>query len=317
MTPLLLAVVAAIVLVGVVLGVELRDPNASPLDTERAEQWFVRHAPGPLRRLLRAADRRIAGGALVALLFGILLVTALAVGWVLDTADEQSGFARWDESAAEWGAAHHTDTSTKLLELVTQLGASGWLVLLMGVVGVVSWIRSRRPAVLGYLAIVGVGVSSLNNALKHLIDRERPAVTQLTEFSSSSFPSGHTAAAAASWAAVALVLARRRRRTGRALAAVSALVITIAVAFSRVLLGVHWLTDVIAGALVGWVWFTIVTILFGGRLLRFGEPVERVSATTGAGPDTTGAAAPAHLSSDHSEAQPPKRQPKESTCHTS
>jgi undecaprenyl-diphosphatase len=310
MTPLLLAVVAAIVLAGVVLAVDLRNQSASPLDTERTEQWFVRHAPGPMRRVLRAADRHLAGGALIALLFAILLVASVAVGWVLDTVDEQRGFARWDESAAEWGAAHHTSASNTALESITQLGASGWLLIVMAVVGIASWVRSRRPAVLGYLAIVGIGVSALNNALKHLIDRERPAVLQLTEFSSSSFPSGHTAAAAASWAAIALVLARRRRRRVRALAAVAALVITIAVAFSRVLLGVHWLTDVIAGALVGWVWFTIVTILFGGRLLRFGEPVERVAATVAVEPDGSArpSGTPPRLTSDTD---------KEFTCHTS
>jgi len=48
------------------------------------------------------------------------------------------------------------------------------------------------------------------------------------------------------------------------------------VASSRVLLGVHWLTDVIAGAIFGWTWFVLVTVLFGGRILRFGEPAERV-----------------------------------------
>jgi membrane-associated phospholipid phosphatase len=54
-------------------------------------------------------------------------------------------------------------------------------------------------------------------------------------------------------------------------------VITLLVAASRVLLGVHWLTDVIAGALTGWTWFVLVTLIFGGRILRFGEPAERVA----------------------------------------
>ena len=55
------------------------------------------------------------------------------------------------------------------------------------------------------------------------------------------------------------------------------LVITLAVATTRVLLGVHWLTDVIAGAIFGWTWFVLVTVLFGGRILRFGEPAERIA----------------------------------------
>ena len=49
--------------------------------------------------------------------------------------------------------------------------------------------------------------------------------------------------------------------------------IAVAVATTRVLLGVHWLTDVIAGLAMGWAWFAISSIAFGGRILRFGQPV--------------------------------------------
>ena len=63
-----------------------------------------------------------------------------------------------------------------------------------------------------------------------------------------------------------------------AVAAAAAFAITVAVATSRVLLGVHWLTDVIAGAVTGWTWFAVVTVVFGGRLMRLGEPAERVAA---------------------------------------
>ena len=44
------------------------------------------------------------------------------------------------------------------------------------------------------------------------------------------------------------------------------------VASTRVLLGVHWLTDVMAGICLGWAWFALCSIAFGGRLLRFGAP---------------------------------------------
>ena len=52
----------------------------------------------------------------------------------------------------------------------------------------------------------------------------------------------------------------------------------MAVASSRVLLDVHWLSDVIAGLLLGWGWFAICGIAFGGRLLQFGAPAELAAA---------------------------------------
>jgi hypothetical protein len=60
--------------------------------------------------------------------------------------------------------------------------------------------------------------------------------------------------------------------------AVGAAVIAGLVAASRALLGVHWVTDVVAGLVVGWTWFLLAAVIFGGRLLRFGGPFEEVAA---------------------------------------
>ena len=59
-----------------------------------------------------------------------------------------------------------------------------------------------------------------------------------------------------------------------ALLAGVAVFVAVAVATSRVLLGVHWVSDVIGGLALGWAWFAMCSIAFGGRLLRFGAPIE-------------------------------------------
>jgi membrane-associated phospholipid phosphatase len=146
------------------------------------------------------------------------------------------------------------------------------------VVGVYDFLRHRNRDVLLFLAVVGLGEWALNNGLKMLVSRERPDIFRLVAASGSSFPSGHSAAAAAGAAAVALVLGRDRHRRTRAGLAAGAALVAVAVATSRALLGVHWLTDVIAGVAVGWGWFLLVAIMFGGRLQVLGAPVVQAGA---------------------------------------
>ena len=73
---------------------------------------------------------------------------------------------------------------------------------------------------------------------------------------------------------IALLVGRRRSRRARAAIAGGAVAIAVTVAGTRVLLGVHWLTDVLAGLAIGWAWFALWSIAFGGRLLHFGAPAE-------------------------------------------
>jgi membrane-associated phospholipid phosphatase len=82
-----------------------------------------------------------------------------------------------------------------------------------------------------------------------------------------SFPSGHTTAAAATYLAVALVLGIGSSPKARAAVAGGAVAIGVAVGATRVLLGVHWFSDALAGLAIGWSWFGICAVAFGGRLL--------------------------------------------------
>jgi membrane-associated phospholipid phosphatase len=125
-----------------------------------------------------------------------------------------------------------------------------------------------------FVVLVVAGQNVLANVVKVLVDRARPDIHPLAGFSGASFPSGHSAAAAATYAACALLIGRGGSPRVRAGLAGAAVAIAVAVAASRVLLDVHWFTDVLAGLALGWAWFALCAIAFGGRLLRFGAPVE-------------------------------------------
>ena len=126
-----------------------------------------------------------------------------------------------------------------------------------------------------FLLAVLVGQWLLANGIKELLDRVRPTLNPITATLGPSFPSGHATAAAAFYAAAALVLGRGVGKHGRALLAGAAAGIAVAVACTRIFLDVHWLTDTGAGLFLGWGWFAVCCIAFGGRrFLRLGAAAE-------------------------------------------
>jgi undecaprenyl-diphosphatase len=281
--PVTVAVLVTALFAATAIWALARSPSApDPADPEAEERWLVRWigrhpqfgAAG------RTIDREVAGGLMLVTALAIVFATALTVGLVFDMVDRDSGLARWDRAVAEWGSDNAEAWSTNVLDALTDLGGTVVLALLTGATAAYDYWRNRNANVALFLVAVLLGVVLLNNGLKLLVDRERPDVIHLVGTSGSSFPSGHSASAAAAWLAFALVVARHRSRRSRAAAAAVATVIAVAVAASRALLGVHWLTDVVAGVLVGWGWFLLCALAFGGRLQRLGEPAERAVAAT-------------------------------------
>ena len=240
-----------------------------------AEELFRARAARFLRRRL---DPEAATGLALTVALALIFAAAAGFGLVADMVTSRTGLYRLDASAAAWGAEHATPTSTWVLGLITWLGGTVTVLSVTVALGVLEWVKRRRLAVLAFMVTVVVGQNLIANLVKVLVDRERPPVPHLAASSGFSFPSGHTAAAAATWAAVALVLGRGRPLWVKAWLGAGAALLTVVVAASRVLLGVHWLTDVIGGAALGFGWFVVCSVAFGGALLHFGAPAERVEA---------------------------------------
>ena len=177
----------------------------------------------------------------------------------------------------QWGVDNATSWSTEALELVTELGGSTFVVAAMVVLALVEYLRVPNRWMPVFLVTVVVGEIAVVNAVKELLDRVRPEFNPIAETLGPSFPSGHSGLAAAFYAGAALVLARKRSPRTRALLAGGAVAIAVGVACSRVLLGVHWMSDVLAGLALGWAWFGICAIAFGGRFLVLGAPVEQAA----------------------------------------
>jgi membrane-associated phospholipid phosphatase len=189
---------------------------------------------------------------------GWLLVGGLAV--LLRTSDALSSF---DSSAASWSHGHATGWSTRALDLVTMLGDGRVIAGLAAIVLVAEWFRERNSRVVLFLVTVTVGSAVITTGAKNLVDRARPELNPITETLGPSFPSGHSSAAAAFYTAVALILAQRRGPAAFRALISCATALGVAVASSRVLLEVHWLSDVIAGLALGWGWVACCVILIG------------------------------------------------------
>ena len=180
-----------------------------------------------------------------------------------------------DSSAAQWGNDHATELSTRVITWITDLG--DWPIVPLIAIPILVYELRRRPnlAVPLFLALVYGGDKLITNGIKDLIDRARPTLNPIAETLGPSFPSGHSSTAASFYAALALILARGRSARVRALLAGTAGGIAVAVATSRVLLDFHWVSDVVAGLMLGWAWFALCAIAFGGRRLHFAEPAEQ------------------------------------------
>ncbi|MCU1365338.1 MAG: phosphatase family protein [Ilumatobacteraceae bacterium] len=281
--PIVIALLLAAGVTGCVFGLAARRGRGSDLADVRADGSTVgedtlRRHPRLERFLLERRDPTKETGLLLTVAVAAVAVGIVLIGGVLEMVSTHQGFARIDDAAARFGARHATPDSTNVLKVVTTLGGT-WFVIVVGVVvGAHQYWRHRSVAPTLFLTAAISSTVLVGNLVKLIVHRSRPDIARLVGAAGSSFPSGHSAAAAATYASLALIYGRHRSRRAKSVLAGVAAALAFMVAASRVLLGVHWLTDVIAGVLLGWTCFALCSIAFGGRIMHFGQPVETAQA---------------------------------------
>lgn len=141
---------------------------------------------------------------------------------------------------------------------VTDLGGTVAMAGLAVVVAMWSAWRGRRGHA-ALLVVTAVEAGGLVSLIKHLVGRIRPPqAVQLVLETNPSFPSGHTLGSTAVIGVVTVVmLTRSRGRLRRAVLAMAAVAAIVAIGLSRLYLGVHWATDVLAGWLIGGAWLAV------------------------------------------------------------
>ncbi len=222
--------------------------------------------------MARLASRITTPAVLVAVVLGsfaVVLACAIAAGHLLALVERPDGATGFDSSITSWVVSHRTDVLTTVARGLSAIGSQKFLTPAVAIV-VVLLVARRRFSLVAFLVVAWGGALLLYSLTKLFVHRSRPpSDIWLTHVGSTSFPSGHATQSLATFVALALVGAVWLP-SARAAGITLAIALAIGVAWSRVYLGVHWTTDVIAGLLIAAAWLAITV-----RLGRAADAIEQ------------------------------------------
>lgn len=204
-----------------------------------------------------AIDQPARGAALI--LCAVSALAALAIGagswWSSGPVARPDAWIMLALRHANADAASAGSPLYHVMVCATAIGAFPTLFLVVTFVAGLLALGGRRGAAAGLVVRCGCGMAAAE-ILKHLVDRPRPTIVEhWTSFSSSSFPSGHSADSTIVYLLLAELAGRRLRTAAeRRYVAGCAVALAMLVGTSRVFLGVHWPSDVLGGWAFGSAW---------------------------------------------------------------
>jgi undecaprenyl-diphosphatase len=217
-------------------------------------------APAPDPAAQPASHPSRAGVVVAGLGYVTLTVVLLALGWLL-THPLNGSVGRWDEHVNEYLARHRTSGWNGLTSIATAgFNTLPVVVTAAIVVALLSWRRRWYEA--AFLTLAMVLEITVFLSVTFFVARPRPDVVRLNSTpSTSSFPSGHTAAATVLFVAIAIIVTCCTHNVGARVAAwLAAVVIPVNVGFARVYRGMHHPTDVFVGVLYGLVCLAVAAL---------------------------------------------------------
>jgi undecaprenyl-diphosphatase len=185
-----------------------------------------------------------------------LYLTELVFAQVLD---------KFDQVIGHYVRSIRTSKLTTFFEWVTELG-SGLVETLIFILisSILFWGFQKREAVLVLAFNLG-GAWLLNYLLKEIYQRERPPFPHLGEVHSYSYPSGHAMVSMAFYGLIGYLLWchwRKKRIITRYFVVVLIALLVFLIGLSRIYLGVHYASDVLAGFLAGSIWLIVSVLLY-------------------------------------------------------
>jgi membrane-associated phospholipid phosphatase len=219
----------------------------------------------------------------------VLTLVWIGLGKLITGPLKGSAIVRTDQHVATWMVAHRTPTWNHLTVIGSYLAETITKVLVTAVLALVLlrvWKRWFEPMVLTVSLVIEAAAFIV---VTTIVGRHRPDVPRLDGSPvGSSFPSGHTAAAAAYVAITVVVFWHTRNRWARWIVAVVTALVPVIVALSRMYRGMHYLSDTVAGAILGLGSVVLTVVVLGrspegARIVR-NHPVEGRSAIDGERP---------------------------------
>jgi membrane-associated phospholipid phosphatase len=241
---------------------------------------LAEQTPPLWRRLITRLDPR----AYLTLHIAIGLVVCLLAAWLfaalLDSVREHDVLVYRDQAIANWFHSNATPFGDRVFVIISAIGSPLAMAVLFGAAVLYLWRANERTLLVAWV-LSYIGGTVLDGAMKMVVRRPRPEfAARFLHYQSWSFPSGHSMGSLIGFSMLAYTIIRVRRiESTRAKVAIwtAATIMIVLVGYSRIYLGVHYLSDVVAGYTLGVLWLAVC--FTGLELVRRRAELRRAPST--------------------------------------